>query len=140
MSVRKWEHFYHQADIGVRGFGADVCEAFEEGALALMAVICEPGAVALDEVVDVECSCGDVELLFADWLNALIYEMAVRGMLFGRFEVCIDGAKLIAKAWGEKADPEKHETAVEVKGATYTELEVKQNEDSLWIAQCVVDV
>ncbi|MCF7954422.1 MAG: archease [Phycisphaerae bacterium] len=140
MKDRYWEHFYHQADIGVRGVGADVCGAFEEAAVGLMAVICEPGNVGLVDVVDIECCCDDVELLFADWLNALIYEMAVRGMVFGKFEVRIDGGKLTGKAWGEKADPEKHETAVEVKGATYTELKVCQNEDKTWIAQCVVDV
>lgn len=140
MKDRYWEHFYHQADIGVRGVGSGLCEAFEEAAVGLMAVICEPGNVGLVEEIDIECGCDDVELLFADWLNALIYEMAVRGMVFGKFEVRIDGGKLAGKAWGEKADPEKHETAVEVKGATYTELKVERNEDGFWIAQCVVDV
>ena len=140
MEGRYWEHFNHQADIGVRGVGANPGEAFQQAALAMMAVICNPENVGLVEEVDVECSCDDVELLFADWLNALIYEMAVRGMVFGKFKVRIDGGKLRAKAWGEKADPEKHETAVEVKGATYTELKVCQNKDKTWTAQCVVDV
>lgn len=140
VSVKYWEHFYHQADIGVRGVGANLSEAFEEGAMALMAVICNPQGVAQNKAVKVKCQCDDIELLFADWLNAVIYEMATRGMLFSRFEVEIEDGKLKGKAWGEKADPERHETAVEVKGATYTELEVKQNDDGSWTAQCVVDV
>ena len=140
MKARYWEHFYHQADIGIRGFGADICEAFEEAATALMAVICKPENVGPVKEVNIECRCDDIELLFADWLNALIYEMATRRMVFGKFEVHIEGAKLTAKVWGEKVDPERHETAVEVKGATYTELKVERNEDGLWIAQCVVDV
>ena len=140
MRPRYWEHFYHQADIGVRGVGANVCEAFEEAGFALMSVICDPVTIECEEVVKIEQSCGDVELLLADWLNALIYEMAVRGMVFGRFEVSISDGELSARAWGEKADPEKHQTAVEVKGATYTELSVYQGDDGLWVAQCVVDV
>ena len=32
--------------------------------------------------------------LFVEWLNAVIYEMAVRSMLFGRFEVKIAGTRL----------------------------------------------
>jgi tRNA nucleotidyltransferase (CCA-adding enzyme) len=140
MKNRYWEHFYHQADIGVRGIGQNLSEAFEQAALAMMAVICNPENVAISEQVNIERTCQDVELLLADWLNALIYEMATRNMLFGKFEVHIDDMKLTAKAWGEKADPEKHETAVEVKGATYTELKVEQDKDELWIAQCVVDV
>lgn len=35
----RWEHFPHQADIGVRGMGATLAQAFEQAALALTAVI-----------------------------------------------------------------------------------------------------
>ena len=140
MAKKGWEHFHHQADIGVRGIGSSLAEAFEQGAFALMAVICEPEKVSAEEEVEIECGCEDVELLFADWLNGLICEMATRGMVFSRFEVSIDNGKLTGKSWGEEADPERHETAVEVKGATYTELKVYQNAEGLWVAQCVVDV
>ena len=34
-----WEHFPHDADVGVRGFGATAAEAFEQAALALTAVV-----------------------------------------------------------------------------------------------------
>ncbi|MEO8326472.1 MAG: archease, partial [Nitrospirota bacterium] len=34
----------------------------------------------------------------------------------------------------------KHEPAVEIKGATYTELSVRRIEGNGWVAQCVVDV
>ena len=134
-----WEHFHHQADIGVRGVGASLEEAFEQAALALMGVICSLETVAAKEQIEINCRGDDVELLFVDWLNALIYEMATRQMIFSRFEVKIDGDILSAKAWGEKADAEKHETAVEVKGATYTQLAVVRK-DGEWTAQCVVDV
>jgi SHS2 domain-containing protein len=66
--------------------------------------------------------------------------MATRRMLFGRFEVTLDGDTLHAKAWGEPVDIAKHQPAVEVKGATLTELQVRQGPDGTWIAQCVVDV
>lgn len=135
-----WEHFHHQADIGVRGIGDSLEEAFEQTAIALMEVICNAKSVKPDHAVDIKCRCEDIELLLVDWLNEIIFELATRGMLFSRFEVKIANGDLSAKAWGEKADPEKHETAVEVKGATYTQLEVKQGDDNKWIAQCVVDV
>ena len=134
-----WEHFHHQADIGVRGVGRTLDEAFAEAAVGLMAVICSPQTVEPKEEVRIHCQGDDIELLFVDWLNELIYEMATRRMLFGRFEVAVAGDKLEARAWGETADPERHETAVEVKGATYTQLKVARQDDK-WIAQCVVDV
>lgn len=135
-----WEHFHHQADIGVRGVGETVEEAFEQGAVALAAVICTPAKVEEKKCVRITCQAGDSELLFADWLNAIIYEIATRTMLFGRFEVRIEDDTLYGSAWGEPVDAEKHEIAVEVKGATYTELKVFQNDQGKWIAQCVVDV
>jgi SHS2 domain-containing protein len=139
MQTNKWEHFHHQADIGVRGVGLDIEGAFEQAAIGLMAVVCSVEKVSPLQRIEIECSCDDVELLFVDWLNAIIYEMAVRKMLFGRFEVRIREGRLTGVAFGETADTEKHETAVEVKGATYTELSVRE-ENGQWISQCVVDV
>jgi tRNA nucleotidyltransferase (CCA-adding enzyme) len=135
-----WEHFPHQADMGVRGIGPTLAVAFEQAARAMTAVVTDPSGVAANEAVDIRCEAPDDELLLVDWLNALILEMAARHMLFGRFEVSLDGRRLHATAWGEPVDPDKHQPAVEIKGATYTELKVGRNESGQWFAQCVVDV
>lgn len=135
-----WELFAHDADIGVRGFGATREAAFEGAAKALTAVLTDPGRVRAHQAVEITCEAPDDELLLADWLNALVYEMATRGMLFGRFKVRIDGRELHGEAWGERIDATRHSPATEVKGATYTELRVAKQEDGRWVAQCVVDV
>ena len=135
-----WEHFVHGADIGVRGIGSTRGEAFEQAALALTAVIVDPAAVAPNVVVEIRCQAPDDEMLLADWLNALIYEMATRKILFGRFSVSLHDHALEAKAWGESLERSRHRPAVEVKGATYTALSVMQRADQSWSAQCVVDV
>jgi SHS2 domain-containing protein len=140
MAAKRWEHFAHEADMGVRSYGASKQEAFEQAALALTAVIADPETVHAQEVINVVCEAPDDELLFADWLNALVFEMATRNMLFSRFEVHIDGQRLEGKAWGEKVDVARHQPAVEVKGATYTALRVGEDENGEWLAQCVVDV
>ena len=82
----------------------------------------------------------NLELLLVDWLNALIYEMTTRSMLFSDFRVNIDGLTLSAQANGEKVDRGRHEPAVEPKGATFTELEVSRDPEGQWVAQCIVDV
>jgi len=135
-----WEHFHHEADIGVRGFGGSVEEAFEAAAVGLTAVICTPEDVTAKDRVQIHCEAPDIELLFADWLNAIIYEMATRSMLFRRFGVRIKDNRLDARAWGQKVDVEKHAPAVEVKAATYTQLKVSCDDNGRWVAQCVVDV
>jgi len=140
MSGKKWEHFNHQADIGVRGYGASMGECFANAAAAMTAVITDVKITGRDEAAAIECECDDAEVLLADWLNAVVYEMAVRGAIFGEFEVEISGGKLRGWARGEKMDAGRHEMAVEVKGATYTELKVFQGDDGVWVGQCVVDV
>lgn len=135
-----WEHFSHGADIGVRGTGATRGDAFEQAALAVTAVVTDPAQVAADTSIEIRCEAPDDELLLADWLNALIYEMATRNMLFGRFAVSLRDHVLEAKAWGEPVDRLRHRPAVEVKGATYTALSVARRDDGIWVAQCVVDV
>jgi tRNA nucleotidyltransferase (CCA-adding enzyme) len=140
MATSDWEHFPHGADIGVRGFGRSKAEAFARAATALTAVIAEPVSVADRQSIQMECTAPDDELLLVEWLNALVYEIATRRMLFSRFRVRIDDGKLNATAWGEPIDIEKHQPAVEVKGATCTALSVRRDPDGRWVAQCVVDV
>ena len=135
----RWEHYEHAADIGVRGFGPTKAEAFEQAALALTAVVADLRSVGQFDVVSVECEAPDDDLLFAEWLNALVYQMATRRLLFSRFAVKIEGTRLHAKAWGEPIDAERHKPAVEVKGATYTTLRVARHGEG-WVAQTVVDV
>ncbi len=134
-----WEHYPHGADIGVRGFGASKAEAFEQAALALTAAVSDPATVEPREAVSIECEAPDDELLLAEWLNNLVYEMATRRMLFSRFAVRLAGTRLSAEARGERVDAARHQPAVEVKGATYTTLHVAR-EDGGWVAQTVVDV
>jgi SHS2 domain-containing protein len=135
-----WEHFSHQADIGIRGSGATLAEAFEQAAYALTAVITDPESVRTTQAIEIRCEASDPELLLVDWLNALIYEMAVRRMLFSEFRVRINDHRLQATAKGEAIDIRRHQPAVEVKGATLTELKVALNGNGHWSAQCVVDV
>jgi tRNA nucleotidyltransferase (CCA-adding enzyme) len=135
-----WEHFAHGADIGIRGIGPTKEAAFQQITLALTSVITDLKSVRPERAVPIACDAPSDDLLVVDWLNALVYEMATRLMLFSAFVVTIEDSHLQATAWGESVDPARHEPAVEVKGATYTALRVEQLEDGHWLVQCVVDV
>jgi len=139
MITPHWVHFEHQADMGVRGFGNTPAEAFEQAALAMSAIITDLPLIEPRKEVTIVCEEPDQELLFADWLNALIFEMSTRNMLFSQFEVFIENGRLQASVWGEPINVKHHQPTVEIKGATYTELAVHKSQDQ-WLAQCVVDV
>jgi SHS2 domain-containing protein len=141
-----WEHFEHQADIGVRGGGRSIEEAFAQVALALTAVTADPQTVHAVDAVSIRCEAPDAALLLVDWLNALICEMSARNMLFSRFDVQVreppvaGSLSLTGTAWGERVDPPRHQPAVEVKAASYLGLSVRRSADGAWVAECIVDV
>lgn len=134
------EHFPHGADVGVRGIGRSKEQAFEQAALALTEIVTEAARIVPRETVEIDCAAPSDGVLLADWLNRLIYEMAVRHMVFGRFTVSIKSGHLRGRAWGETVDRARHAPAVEPKGATFTALKVECRPDGAWIAQCVIDV
>lgn len=139
-TVTRWEHFPHDADMGVRGIGTTKAEAFEQAALALTAVTVDLDRVRERRESHFTCEAPDDELLLVDWLNTLVFDMDEHKMVYRRFHIVMENHHLAATAWGEPIDRQRHEPAVEVKGATYTELSVRQLPDGTWLAQCIVDV
>ncbi|MBW2037705.1 MAG: archease [Deltaproteobacteria bacterium] len=137
----RWEHFQHQADIGIRGIGATAEEAFEEAGKALIAVMCDVEKIEPKREVEAECDGDDLEMLFADWINSIIFYISAERMLFSEFEVEIDegGRHLKGIMRGREIDLNRDEIAVEVKAATYAMLKAAKQGD-VWVAQCVVDV
>jgi tRNA nucleotidyltransferase (CCA-adding enzyme) len=140
MIGKYWEHFTHDAGVGVRGIGATIEEAFEQTAIALTTAITDPKDAVSLEQVEIECEAPDDELLLTEWLNALVYQMTTKSMLFSHFDVKIHGNQLHAAVLGEGADRDRHKPAVEVKSATHWNLRVRQDETGTWLAQCVIAV
>ncbi len=135
-----WEHFHHDADIGIRGVGPDLASAFQQAAIAMTAVICEPSRVRPVTEVTLACEGPDEEFLLINWIDSLVYAMATRRMLFSGFDVVIDHLRLTARVWGEPIDIARHQPAVEIKGATLTGLRVCRDDAGACVAECVVDV
>jgi tRNA nucleotidyltransferase (CCA-adding enzyme) len=113
---------------------------FELMGEALTAVVTAPQSVRPEVEISIRCEAPDDAVLLVDWLNALIYEMVTRSLLFSAWHVEIDDHRLSATVLGQAVDRTVHEPAVEVKGATYTALECSHQPDGRWTAQCVVDV
>ena len=139
-SLPRWEHFDHESDIGVRGVGRSREEAFAQAALALTAVVTDLACVKARESVRVACQATDDEMLLVEWLNAIVFQMATRGMIFGCFTVACHGMHLDGEMAGERIDVDRHQPAVEVKAATMACLRVACDATGVWTAECVVDV
>lgn len=136
----RWEHFPHSSDVGIRGLGPTIEAAFEQAALAMVAVITDPDSIVCKTSFNINIRSPNREILFLDWLNEIIFLIATQDVIFGQFKISIVGNHLSGTAAGEKLSQGKHAPAVEIKGATMTELEVYKENSGLWKAQCVLDV
>jgi SHS2 domain-containing protein len=139
-----YEYLDHQADLGIRGIGATPEEALSEGAQAMLAAIADVHAVQEQQQFVQHCSAPDIPSLFVEWLNELLYQREVNGVLFASARVVRLtqdklGWHLEAVAKGEGLDPDRHEIYTEVKAATYSGL-AYHSQGSQHIVQCVVDL
>jgi SHS2 domain-containing protein len=135
-----YETFEHTADLGLRIRAADLPTLFAEAAQALFSVIVEDLATVCPlQPIDVRLEENDCELLLFDWLKELLYHFDAEHMLFGKFEVKLDGGSLTATAWGEPLDRTRHVLEHEVKAITYHGLSVVEVEGG-WEAEVIVDI
>jgi SHS2 domain-containing protein len=140
LAEHHWQHFSHDGDLGIRGFGDTCAEAFCQAALAMVSSVTDPDSIEPSQKVEVTLEAPDHERLLVDWLNALIREMTTRDMLFSRFDVSIEGSRLHASAWGEQLEVAEARPAAQLKRATATHLRVTQRPNGDWVAECVIDV
>ncbi|AEC51039.1 hypothetical protein PNA2_0121 [Pyrococcus sp. NA2] len=142
--MKKWEHYEHTADIGIRGYGDSLEEAFEAVAIALFDVIVNVNKVEKKEVREVEVEGDDLESLLYNFLEELLVLHDMEHLVFRDFDVKIEKVngryKLKAKAYGEKLDLEKHEPKEEVKAITYHDMKIEKLPDGRWMAQLVPDI
>ncbi|HSO07488.1 MAG TPA: archease [Pelomicrobium sp.] len=133
-----YAYFDHEADIGIVGRGASAERALEAAAAAVFAVMCEPSALRPIDRIDFSFDEDDVEFALVRWINRLLGEARERGLVFGRFRLRRDDGHWHGAAWGEPWN-DALVRGVEVKGATLTELSVRET-DGRWAARCVIDV
>ncbi len=140
----QFEQFEHGSDVGIRGYGQTLEEAFQNAAKAMFDIMVDPGKVQPRRKVEVNCRAFDREELFVEWLNSLLAQAGMNNMVFSDFRVekirkFNSHYELAGFAVGEQLDPQKHRAKIEVKGATYAQLTVRE-EKGRYIAQTVVDV
>ncbi|MFP3345828.1 MAG: archease [Sulfolobaceae archaeon] len=127
MSIgKKYEFFDHTADIGIKAYGRDLNEAFENAALAVFEVMTDTSKVEPKESREIEIDGIDLENLLYRWIESLLVYYDSELLLFGKFKVKIDleNLRLNAIAWGEKFNPDKHERRTVVKAVTYHEMSI----------------
>ena len=131
------------ADVAIEATGKNIEEAFAEAAVAMFEVQTDTKRIKPTISKEIKIKSEDKKSLLFDWLSKLIYLRDVERMFFSEFDVKIkevDGKfKLVAKAYGEKIDFEKHQLKIEVKGVSYTQMEIEEKPNKCRI-RVVLDV
>ena len=125
--MKKYEYFDVTADIGIKAYGKDMNEAFENAGLAIFNIISNTDDIDASKEISFEITSEDDVSLLYDYLEELLFYHEVEFMLFSEFHVEIaEGHRLKATIRGEEINWDKHERKTEIKAITFHKMDVKR--------------
>ena len=134
----------HTADAYIEAYGSTIEEAFGNAALGMTDVMTKLETVEAKTEASFMVEAQDEPALLYSWLEELLLEFELKGMLYSRFEIMsieetVEGFRMYAKAWGEKYDEITHPSKVGIKAATYHQMEILKNPESV-ILRFILDI
>lgn len=163
-AARGYETFDHTADIGIRAWGDEFSDVFEEAAKALFSVVVDLGTVSPLKVRKVTVAIGaelrpppcsspreagggeegsdadSGEELFLAWLKELLYIFETDRLVLCEFIVLeLTSTHLTAEVRGEVLDNKKHGLGREVKAVTHHQFKLIRDK-SRYLAEVILDI
>ena len=130
----------HTADVGFEAFGSTRKEVFENAARALLHLIVDPACVEPSAAVPIKVTGTGPPNLLVNWLSEILYLYDAEHWLFRDFELTTLNDHLASgRAWGERFNPARHQTNLQIKAVTYHQLSLEECEQG-WRAQVYVDI
>lgn len=135
------EVFEHTADLGLRVCSPSLTELFSEAGYGLFELMVDNlESIRANEQHSITLQNDNLDLLFFDWLNELLYLFDAKHLVLNQFAVTLTGNQLTAMVSGEPRDDARHQLNHEVKAITYHQLQVLQQEDGSWQAEVILDI
>lgn len=139
MSV-PYRRLEHTSDVKVEIYGPDLAGLFANAATCLFDLILDLEKVRETQSVSVSLESADLSELFLDWLRELLFLFSARSLAIRRVEVgSVGPTRVVATAFGEEFDQERHGLKVEVKTPTYHEYRIEESADG-YRATVILDV
>ena len=136
----KYELTDHTADFGIRVFGTDLNNLFENAAQALFHMIADIPVADQASEYDIKLEGDDLPDLMAVWMRELLYFWTGKRMLVSGAEiVSLSENFLTGKVRAVHFAPDIHEIRHEIKAVTYHDLRVEQTSTG-WEATLILDV
>jgi len=125
--MKTYELIEHTADVGIKAYGKNISEAFENAAKGMFDIITDKSEIEPTGEYEINLESQDLEQLLVDWLSDLLFLNSAKNLVFSFFKVELDEKtnSLSAHVFGEKYNISKHKIGMEIKAVTYHILEVR---------------
>jgi SHS2 domain-containing protein len=130
----------HTADLGVEITALTLPALFAVAGQALFALMVEPQSIQPRDEIVVSASGEEPEELLHAWLCELLAQFNIAGFIARSCTVDrLSGDRVEGRILGEKLDLGRHGYRTEIKGVTYHDFKLWQ-EDGTWRARVIFDV
>lgn len=138
--LKVYEPIDHTGDLGMRVYGADLCELFGHAAWGLFDLMTEAHRIKPWDSRLLTVKAADLEDLMVRWLGELLYLYETDRFLTAcaSFHV-LEPTRLRATLRGETFDAACHPIDTEIKAVTYHRIAV-ENLDGIWQAEVILDI
>ncbi len=124
-----FELLEHTADIGFRARGQTLNEMFEAAADALASIALERRQAVSRERYEIAAEGEDCETLLVNWLSEVLYLIDGRRIVPARVIIReLSETHIRGEVTGEPHHPARHPSRLVVKGVTYHQLRIAQDE------------
>lgn len=153
--MKKFEVIDISGDVGLKAFGESLKETFINAAIGMFSLITDLKDVEEKKEIYVSVESDTVEGLLVSWLNELIFFFDTYGFFgkkvtiteFNTYQPIVgveqpvsqQEYKLRAFVSGEDFDPQRHESKLLIKAATYHMLKVEKKNGG-WEINVIFDI
>lgn len=140
--MKKYELPDIPGDIGLKIRGKTLEELFENAAEGMYNLITNTGQIKETKNINIATESSSLESLFISWLNELIFHFDTYGFIGKAIKIDslrLSKYRLNASVSGEDFDPEKHESKLLIKSATYHNLRIQKTGD-IHEAEIIFDI
>lgn len=138
--MKKFEIFPHTADIGIRVYGRNLKELFNNAGEGVIYLMREEENLIEKEIYDFNINANFVELLLNKFLNEFVYLFDTKGFLAKRFKIeDFHEDRVVGKIFGEIYDKNRHKLKYIIKSCTLEDM-IIENVNSLLKVDIIFDI
>ena len=138
--MKQNEIIEHTADIGIKAYGRDMKELFQNAARGMFNIAADLEGLKPSTSIEVKSKAANYEELLISWLDDLLYNFYTKNIIFSEFTINkIEPCHIEARVSGKHVGDNRSRLKSEIKAATFHELKINQTNEGYEV-QVIFDV